>query len=160
MRKASIVVGSLRPRERTVGLVRSARGTARSRSPSTSSMRLPKRSRRCSNSLRACSTRRSTCFSTCARVSSTCSRTSSLPHADSATTSTAASEREAHGGCLPLQDTRETGRMRAWPRATISRVSAGGGSRDHSDANSAPNTSTLAAANTNTSSAISAPSEP
>src|SRR5215211_4223795 len=87
VRNASIVVGSWRPRERTVGLVRRACGTALRRSPSTSRRRFPKRSRRFSNSFCARSTR----CSTCARVCSTWSRTSSLPQPGRAARARAAS---------------------------------------------------------------------
>src|SRR5215213_6196882 len=101
VRKASIVSGRWRPRDSTVGLVLRAWGTVRRRSPSTSRMRLPKRSRRCSNSFFAWSTR----CSTCRRVLSTWLRTSSLPHPVRANARTSArvgrSRRRATDGGLP-----------------------------------------------------------
>ena len=115
-------------------------------------MRLPKRSRRSSNSSRARSTRCST-----SRLDLLARGVDAVAHVLLAAADEREEEQDGEG------ETHQNGsarRMRACPRATVSRVSSGGGSRDHSEANSAPNTSTLAAANTNTSSAISAPSEP
>src|SRR5918994_1879104 len=97
VRKPSIVVTSVRPSAWTSGLVRSARGTACSRSPSTSSMRArtsSTRSRSRSSWARSVASKRSCCACKPSRASRAKSSTSSVapqPAASAASTREAAS---------------------------------------------------------------------